>query len=154
MCIRARTKHDVTFVGTLKGSYEGTVEQVVTILPKVTQVEIVKDGENVTGKTLSLNAVEGETLTLTAKVYPDELAQEVTWKSSNTKIAQIDAEGTVSFAGKTGTVTVTATSTDGSRISATVKLQVGVLTKSVTIGEPADHTLRLSLIHISEPTRP
>ena len=152
------TKHDVTFVGTLKGSYEGTVEQVVTILPKVTQVEIVKDGENVTGKTLSLNAVEGETLTLTAKVYPDELAQEVTWKSSNTKIAQIDAEGTVSFAGKTGTVTVTATSTDGSRISATVKLQVGVLTKSVTIGEPADHTLRsgksLTLKAITDPVEP
>ena len=152
------TKHDVTFVGTLKGSYEGTVEQVVTILPKVTQVEIVKDGENVTGKTLSLNAVEEETLTLTAKVYPDELAQEVTWKSSNTKIAQIDAEGTVSFAGKTGTVTVTATSTDGSRISATVKLQVGVLTKSVTIAEPADHTLRsgksLTLKATTDPVKP
>ena len=152
------TKHDVTFVGTLKGSYEGTVEQVVTILPKVTQVEIVKDGENVTGKTLSLNAVEEETLTLTAKVYPDELAQEVTWKSSNTKIAQIDAEGTVSFAGKTGTVTVTATSTDGSRISATVKLQVGVLTKSVTITEPADHTLRsgksLTLKATTDPLKP
>lgn len=152
------TKHDVTFVGTLKGSYEGTVEQVVTILPKVTQVEIWKDGENVTGKTLSLNAVEEETLTLTAKVYPDELAQEVTWKSSNTKIAQIDAEGTVSFAGKTGTVTVTATSTDGSRISATVKLQVGVLTKSVTIGEPADHTLRsgksLTLKATTDPVKP
>ena len=152
------TKHDVTFVGTLKGSYEGTVEQVVTILPKVTQVEIVKDGENVTGKTLSLNAEEGETLTLTAKVYPDELAQEVTWKSSNTKIAQIDAEGTVSFAGKTGTVTVTATSTDGSHISATVKLQVGVLTKSVTIAEPADHTLRsgksLTLKATTDPVKP
>ena len=152
------TKHDVTFVGTLKGSYEGTVEQVVTILPKVTQVEIVKDGENVTGKTLSLNAEEGETLTLTAMVYPDELAQEVTWKSSNTKIAQIDAEGTVSFAGKTGTVTVTATSTDGSRISATVKLQVGVLTKSVTIAEPADHTLRsgksLTLKATTDPVKP
>lgn len=152
------TKHDVTFVGTLKGSYEGTVEQVVTMLPKVTQVEIWKDGENVTGKTLSLNAVEGETLTLTAKVYPDELAQEVTWKSSNTKIAQIDAEGTVSFAGKTGIVTVTATSTDGSRISATVKLQVGVLTKSVTITEPADHTLRsgksLTLKATTDPVKP
>ena len=152
------TKHDVTFVGTLKGSYEGTVEQVVTILPKVTQVEIWKDGENVTGKTLSLNAAEEETLTLTAKVYPDELAQEVTWKSSNTKIAQIDAEGTVSFAGKTGTVTVTATSTDGSHISATVKLQVGVLTKSVTITEPADHTLRsgksLTLKATTDPVKP
>ena len=152
------TKHDVAFVGTLKGSYEGTVEQVVTMLPKVTQVEIWKDGDNVTGKTLSLNAVEGETLTLTAKVYPDELAQEVTWKSSNTKIAQIDAEGTVSFAGKTGTVTVTATSTDGSRISATVKLQVGVLTKSVTIAEPADHTLRsgksLTLKATTDPVKP
>ena len=152
------TKHDVTFVGTLKGSYEGTVEQVVTILPKVTQVEIMKDGDNVTGKTLSLNAVEGETLTLTAKVYPDELAQEVTWESSNTKIAKIDAEGTVSFAGKTGTVTVTATSTDGSRISATVKLQVGVLTKSVTIAEPADHTLRsgkgLTLKATTDPVKP
>ena len=152
------TKHDVTFVGTLKGSYEGTVEQVVTILPKVTQVEIWKDGDNVTGKTLSLNAVEEETLTLTAKVYPDELAQEVTWKSSNTKIAQIDAEGTVSFAGKTGTVTVTATSTDGSRISATVKLQVGVLTKSVTIAEPADYTLRsgksLTLKATTDPVKP
>ena len=76
----------------------------------------------------------------------------------DTEIGVIDAEGTVSFAGKTGTVTVTATSTDGSRISATVKLQVGVLTKSVTIGEPADHTLRsgksLTLKATTDPVKP
>lgn len=152
------TQHDVVFVGSVKGDYYGAVYQTITILPKVTQIEIVKGEENVTGKTLSLNAAGGETLELTAKVYPEELAQDVTWKSSNTKVAQIAPDGTVSFAGKTGTVTITATSTDGSNISATVKLQVGVLTKTVTIEEPAEKTLRsgkaLTLKAATDPVKP
>ncbi len=152
------TQVKVTFVGTLKGNYHGVIEQTVTILPKVTQVEIVKGDENVTGKTLSLDT-EGETLKLTAKVYPEkDVSQDVTWKSSNAKIVQIAPDGTVSFAGKTGTVTVTATSNDGSNISATVKLQVGVLTKTVTIEEPAEKTLRsgkaLTLKAATDPVKP
>lgn len=154
------TKVSVTFAGTLKGSYYGTVYQTITILPKVTQVEILKDGENVTGKTLSLNSAKvGETLKLDAKLYPmEDVSQDVTWKSSNTRIAQIVPNGTVSFAGKTGTVTITATSNDGSRVAASVKLQVGVLTESVKIDTPAAATLRsgksLTLKATVKPDRP
>lgn len=135
------TQVKVTFAGTLKGSYYGTVYQTVTILPKTTQVEILKDGENVTGKTLSLNTTTGERLTLKAAIYPYDTGAQVTWKSSNAKIAQV-VDGTVSFGGKTGTVTITATTNDGTRVAASVKLQVGVLTESVKIDTPAAETLR------------
>lgn len=135
------TQVKVTFAGTLKGNYYGTVYQTVTILPKTTQVEILKDGENVTGKTLSLNTTTGEKLMLKAAIYPYDTGAQVTWKSSNAKIAQV-VDGTVSFAGKTGTVTITATTNDGTRVAASVKLQVGVLTESVKIDTPAAETLR------------
>ena len=81
----------------------------------------------------------GEMLPLEVEVVPSRAAGELTWKSSNTKIAvvTVDDDGEVSVEGKSaGAVTITATAADGSKKSASVKLTVANPT-AVRINEPA-----------------
>ena len=151
------SKHDVTFLGALKNGYSGFVKHTITIYPPVSLVEIHSGDKNVTGETLYLNGTEGAELALTAKLYPTDGKEGVTWKSSNTKVLTVE-DGTVRYVAGTGTVTVTATANDGSKKSASVKVQVGLLTQSVTIAEPETTTLRsgksLTLKATTEPVKP
>ena len=151
------SKHDVTFLGALKNGYSGFVMHTITIYPPVSLVEIYSGDKNVTGETLYLNGTEGAELALTAKLYPTDGKEGVTWKSSNTKVLTVE-DGTVRYVAGTGTVTVTATANDGSKKSASVKVQVGLLTQSVTITEPETTVLRsgksLTLKAATEPVKP
>ena len=151
------SRHNVTFIGTLRNGYSGFVKHTITIYPAVGQVDILEGGNVVTGKTLYLNGVEGAELTLTAKLYPTDAKEGITWKSSNTKVLTVE-DGTVRYVDGTGTVTVTATANDGSKKSASVKVQVGKLTQSVTITAPETTTLRsgksLTLKATTEPEKP
>ena len=151
------SKHDVTFLGALKNGYSGFVMHTITIYPPVSLVEIHSGDKNVTGETLYLNGTEGAELALTAKLYPADGKEGVTWKSSNTKVLTVE-DGTVRYVAGTGTVTVTATANDGSKKSASVKVQVGLLTQSVTITEPETTALRagksLTLKATTEPEKP
>lgn len=151
------SKHDVTFLGALKNGYSGFVMHTITIYPPVSLVEIYSGDKNVTGETLYLNGTEGSELALTAKLYPTDGKEGVTWKSSNTKVLTVE-DGTVRYVAGTGTVTVTATANDGSKKSASVKVQVGLLTQSVTITEPETTVLRsgksLTLKATTEPVKP
>ena len=151
------SKHDVTFLGALKNGYSGFVKHTITIYPPVSLVEIHSGDKNVTGETLYLNGTEGAELALTAKLYPTDGKEGVTWKSSNTKVLTVE-DGTVRYVAGTGTVTVTATANDGSKKSASVKVQVGLLTQSVTITEPETTVLRsgksLTLKAATEPVKP
>jgi acylphosphatase len=66
----------------------------------------------------------GKTYTTSLKVSPTNATTKgVTYKSSNTRIASVDKKGVVK-ALKKGTVTITATATDGSRKKATIKITV------------------------------
>ena len=151
------SKHDVTFLGALKNGYSGFVMHTITIYPPVSLVEIYSGDKNVTGETLYLNGTEGAELALTAKLYPTDGKEGVTWKSSNTKVLTVE-DGTVRYVDGTGTVTITATANDGSKKSASVKVQVGLLTQSVTITEPETTVLRsgksLTLKATTEPVKP
>ena len=151
------SKHDVTFLGALKNGYSGFVMHTITIYPPVSLVEIYSGDKNVTGETLYLNGTEGSELALTAKLYPTDGKEGITWKSSNTKVLTVE-DGTVRYVAGTGTVTVTATANDGSKKSASVKVQVGLLTQSVTITEPETTVLRsgksLTLKATTEPVKP
>ena len=72
----------------------------------------------------SLTLQERGSDTLTAKVEPaDATNQDVTWKSSDTSIATVSADGTVT-AISAGTATITATAKDGSGVSASCTLTV------------------------------
>ena len=152
------SKHDVTFLGALKNGYSGFVMHTITIYPPVSLVEIYSGDKNVTGETLYLNGTEGAELALTAKLYPTDGKEGITWKSSNTKLLTVDENGTARYVAGTGIVTVTATANDGSKKSASVKVQVGLLTQSVTITEPETTTLRsgksLTLKATTEPVKP
>lgn len=72
-------------------------------------------GVSLNKSTLSLE--EGKSETLTATVAPATATNKnVTWKSSNTAVATVDAAGKVT-AVKAGTATITATTTDGGKIA-------------------------------------
>lgn len=120
-----------------KGTYVDTVTYSVTIYPAVTHVEIVdKDGSCVNGQTLSVDTGSGTvSCDLTAAVHPLDAMKGVTWQSSAKAIAEVDpVTGALTWKGKNGNVTLTATANDGSRKKATVKLAFGIVADSVTIG--------------------
>ena len=72
----------------------------------------------------SLTLQEKGSDTLTVTVEPADAAnQDVTWESSNTSIATVSADGTVT-AISAGTATITATAQDGSGVSASCTLTV------------------------------
>lgn len=84
----------------------------------------------------SITLNTGETAVLKKIVRPgDATDKRVSWKSSNTKAATVDSKGNVKAVAK-GTATITATTKDGSRLSAsctvTVKQPVTKLTLNKT----------------------
>jgi len=78
--------------------------------------------EIIIDKTLSLTF--GETATLIATITPENATKkELMWSSSDTNIAIVSENGLVTAIGS-GTTTITATATDGSRISASCEVTV------------------------------
>lgn len=110
--------------------------QKVTIVPATTTVNLVLNGTVVNGKTLTRNVSleEEKTLSFSVNTYPEDATQQMSWKSSNTKVATVE-NGTVTYAGTPGTVNITATTTDGTGKKATVKLTFKQQSTQVTIAE-------------------
>ena len=131
---------ELTLTATIEGS-DRSATKTITLTPAATYVDILIGDSLATGAAFTCNVSDESTsLPLSAKVYPQGSAQAVTWKSSNEKVATV-AEGIVTFAGKTGTATITATTTDGTGKKATVKVTFDALTTKVEIEEHAE-TLR------------
>lgn len=85
-----------------------------------TEVKVSSIKLNDTSKTL----YNGKSTTLKATVFPiNATNKSLTWKSSNTKVATVDKNGKVK-ALKVGNAIITATSTDGSNVSAQCKIKV------------------------------
>lgn len=73
-------------------------------------------------KTIKLK--KGKTKTLVAKISPKDVTiSDVVWESSNLKVAKVDQYGAIT-ALNPGTAIITATSTDGSGVSASCKVIV------------------------------
>ena len=90
----------------------------VTVYPATTKVTIsAKGGE------LPASISVDTTLELTASSQPAGTAGTYTWKSSNEKIAAVDANGVVT-AIKAGKVKITCTAADGTNKSASVTLKI------------------------------
>ena len=89
----------------------------------------------VTGGSLDKTALtldKGKTTALQATVAPANAANKaVTWTTSNSKVATVDANGTVKAQAK-GTAVITVTTADG-KYSASCKVTVKVLAKSVKL---------------------
>ena len=89
---------------------------------KVTVVKKIVTGVTIKCKANTVKVKK--TLTLTATVQPTNAdIKDVTWKSSNTKVATVDSNGKVRGI-KKGTVTITATAKDGSGKKDTMKVTV------------------------------
>ena len=150
------SRHDVTFVGTPKDG-SAHIPHTIAIYPAVSQVEILRGRQVVNGQTLYMDMDTEKTLTLTGKLYPTDAMEGLSWKSSNAKVLAVE-DGVVTYVAGKGTVTITATAADGSRKAASVKIQVGSLTKSVTVAEPESTVLRagksLTLKATTEPVKP
>ena len=113
---------------TADGEVTGVKTGIVTITCTSKATGLSATCEVTVGK-VNLNKTEasilkGTTLTLKTTVYPTALEnKEVTWKSSNTKVATVSSSGKVTGV-KTGVVTITCTS-KATGLSATCKVTVG-----------------------------
>ncbi len=97
-------------------------------------VVIVKgiQAESITLNQTEVEMTEGNVLQLTATILPDNAAiKTVSWHSDDEAIAIVDASGLVTAVAP-GTATITATTQDGTNLSASCQVTV---TKSVTPGD-------------------
>jgi len=86
--------------------------------PSIIKVESIQ--LNKSSSTLKI----GDTLKLSAKVLPVNATKpSLTWTSSNTSVVTVSKNGKVTAVGK-GTATITAMSTDGSKVTANVEIKV------------------------------
>ena len=90
------------------------------ICPAATAVNLYKGGDSDRYLSGTINASRYEELQLGARVYPENAYGDVTWKSSDTKIAIVDKYSGVVMPKKTGKVTITATARDGSGKKASI----------------------------------
>ena len=85
--------------------------------------EIVK-ATSVKATIADTEIVVGQQTTATATILPENtLSKRVNWTSSDNAIATVSSDGVVTGVG-TGTATITATTTDGSKLSSSVRVKV------------------------------
>lgn len=112
------------------------------IKPKVEKIKIFRTDDTdrancLSGKNIGIDPEKDNmTFSLMAVNEPDNASQLVTWKINNTKVADFkdneDGTCTVKVKGM-GTAVITATATDGSKITATTMLNVTSLASNVEI---------------------
>ncbi len=147
--ISTLTPGTATITATATDGSEKSASIVVTVVPAGEKIELTGAEENE-------EILIGNTVTLKATVTPDDASQEVEWSSSNDEIASVDSEGVVTAIAE-GEVTITATATDGSGISGSIKLivTVPVDATTITIKTPDKTALEtgqtLKLIAITDP---
>ncbi|WP_455714887.1 Ig-like domain-containing protein [Anaerosporobacter sp.] len=121
---------------------EPTVPEVI----KVSSVTL-----NSTSKTLSV----GNKFQLKATVAPSNATNKsIKWVSSNTSVAKVSSTGKVTAVGK-GTATITATSTDGSKVKATATIKVkNVKVTSVKLSKSSSTLLPKETIQLTATVKP
>ena len=119
----------VTVTATAKDGSGVTATKVIEILPAAAKVTIAG------GLNIDFNDPEPWTTQLSAAIEPAEASQAVTWKSSSAKVATVDENGLVTFL-KAGSVTVTATATDGTGKSAKATVKLSALVTGLEISGP------------------
>ena len=121
----------VSSSGRVKGIAPGKVKITATSvkdssLKKTVTVTVMKKAAakiRVSAETKQLDLNGQKTVALTAKVSPSSASQHVSWKSSDRKVAKVDAKGLVTAVG-TGKATITATAEDGSKVTGKITITV------------------------------
>ncbi len=102
-------------------------------LDLVQDVILLLNDENVTKGKITIDLATGNTTRqFSAQTSPENPWPGVIWKSSNAKVASVDASGLVTGL-KKGKVTITATAVDGSGMKATCEINVANLVKEISI---------------------
>ncbi len=106
------------------GVTAGFTLKCVSQVPKMTSMSIVNSsGESISGKTLT-GYVE-RSYSYSVKVKPAEASDAVNWVSSNTSVATVSSDGTVTCK-KAGTAGITAAAKDGSGVTSGFILECAV----------------------------
>ena len=129
-------KRTVTITAAARDGSGVTAEKQITVYPTAASVTIYLNGQPVNGQTIPVDIATDPNVRLTARVEPAAAAQEITWSTSSRLVAPVAGDGLVT-GNRRGTVTITATAADGSRVRGTVRLSFSVLSKSISI-EGAD----------------
>ena len=118
----------VTQSGKVTALKEGTVT--ITVISQdgsckaTCKVTCVKTAEAVTLDKTSTSLSKGKTVTLKATVFPsDASVKTVTWSSSDTKVATVDAAGKVTAVGKGTAIITCKTKQGGYKATCTVKVK-------------------------------
>ncbi len=124
--VTAKAAGTATITATANDGSGVNASCVVTVEKKVVAVSSITLSQSLA------TLIEGGTLTLTATVTPDDATNKaVTWSSSNTSVATVDANGKVTAIAP-GTATITATANDGSGVSATCEVTVVAAEYTIT----------------------
>ena len=102
---------------------------------KMTVTKKAAKSISIKASSTELDLSGNKTATLKAAVSPSAAAQSVTWKSSNTKVATVTDKGKVTAVGN-GKAKITATATDGSKVSAKIE---------ITVSEPEPITANITV---------
>lgn len=136
--VTANTRVTLKAVSLDAGKAECEIKLVIK--PLTESINLYKNTDlqhSVNGSTIGINPEKDDMFfTLTARNYPDNASQAVTWKSGNTKIAKVektdDKTCKVSVLDK-GNAIITATAADGSGVTATVTVNVSALASDIVI---------------------
>ena len=102
----------------------------------IKEFQVTVKAESISLNKQSANLMIGETLSLTAKVLPENASTKtVVWSSNNPDVASVNDEGLVT-ALTTGTAIISATTTDGTVLSdsATIVVSTPILAPSLSVG--------------------
>ena len=96
----------------------------ITVAIKATKITLDKTNINLTNEKYSDK--------ITAKIEPSEASDKVKYTSSNEKVAKVKEDGTVIAVGK-GNCIITATTTDGTNLSASIDITVAIKATKITL---------------------
>ncbi|MDE7421026.1 MAG: Ig-like domain-containing protein [Muribaculaceae bacterium] len=97
--------------------------------------------ESISLSSTEVEITKGSSATLTATVLPENATdRSLNWTSDNTGVATVDASGNITANG-IGIATITATAADGSGVSASCIINVGLPSAESVSVEPAELTL-------------
>ena len=126
-------KGEVTAVGTGRAQVTATTKD-GSKLTAACNVTVSARAESLTFDVGKKTIDIGETFMLVPVVKPEGASPRLTWKSSDPAVAYVDANGRVEGF-KTGTADVTATTTDGSNLTATCRVTVIKYVSSISLSE-------------------
>ena len=120
--VKVSQKGEVTAVGTGRAQVTATTRD-GSKLTAACNVTVNARAESLTFDVGEKTIGIGETFMIVPNVKPEGASPQLTWKSSDPAVAYVDANGRVEGF-KTGTANITATTTDGSNLTATCRVTV------------------------------